>query len=51
VTNGVDLIVCAEDDGVAVAAREMEDHGASTDAVGVGHRRRAEPGSAPDDED
>jgi uncharacterized protein len=32
-TNGFDLIVCAEDDAIATAAREMEGLGASTEAV------------------
>jgi short-subunit dehydrogenase len=32
-TNGFDLVVCAEDDAIATAAREMEGLGARTEAV------------------
>jgi uncharacterized protein len=32
-TNGFDLIVCAEDDAIATAARELEGFGASAEAV------------------
>src|SRR3954462_13967908 len=31
--NGFDLVVCAEDDAIVTAARELEDLGASTEAV------------------
>src|SRR3954451_16801976 len=32
-TNGLDLVVCAEDDAIVTAAREMEGLGARTEAV------------------